>query len=345
MTFRDWMEAALYDSEHGYYCRVDRKRWGREGDYRTSPERSLLFSATFARFFTQLHEELGETTQWTILECGAGEGHFAAGVLKTLARKFSDAFELCQYVIDEKSTASQRIIEDRLQDFSLKARFETVGKISPFEGVVFANELLDAFPVHRLIMRDGKLCEFYVDSNSQGSFEWRIGPLSDGQLEEYFQHLGLELVEGQIAEVNLEVKDWLRGISAKLKRGFVVLVDYGAEAKQLFSPSRHKGTLRCFQRHEFVDDILSEPGVCDITATMNWTDIKLASNAIGFTEVRFESQNQFLMSAGLLEELDELFKGSVDEGEKAKLAVEAREMVLPGGMSDSFQVLWLSKGM
>src|SRR3954467_7435957 len=98
ITFRDWMEAALYDARDGYYCRRDRKRWGRMGDYRTSPERSLLFAATFARYFAKLHDELGSPEIWTIFEAGAGEGHFAHGLLQTLKQVFPETFSATRYV-------------------------------------------------------------------------------------------------------------------------------------------------------------------------------------------------------------------------------------------------------
>ena len=92
ITFRDWMDAALYDEREGYYCRGDRERWGREGDYRTSPERSPLFAATLARYFAKLHEELGSPAQWTIVEAAAGAGQFAEELLGTLQGQFPKVF-------------------------------------------------------------------------------------------------------------------------------------------------------------------------------------------------------------------------------------------------------------
>src|SRR6267142_1458975 len=101
LTFCEWMKAALYDSSEGYYCRSDRVRWGREGDYRTSPERSSLFAATFARYFDRLHEQLGRPSAWTILEAGAGQAHFAGGMLRTLQKFFPKVYAATSYVVDE----------------------------------------------------------------------------------------------------------------------------------------------------------------------------------------------------------------------------------------------------
>src|SRR5436853_7645084 len=108
ITFRDWMEAALYDARDGYYCRRDRKRWGRAGDYRTSPERSPLFAATFARYFARLHEELGSPNSLTLIEAGGGAGRFARVVLDTLQRDAPRVFDSLRYVFDEAGAASPR---------------------------------------------------------------------------------------------------------------------------------------------------------------------------------------------------------------------------------------------
>ena len=108
ITFHDWMRAALYDPDSGYYQRADRERWGRAGDYRTSPERSVLFAATFARYFARLYEDLGRPGAWTIVECGAGGGNFAAGVLEMLAREFPSIFDATRYVVLDVSDDALR---------------------------------------------------------------------------------------------------------------------------------------------------------------------------------------------------------------------------------------------
>jgi SAM-dependent MidA family methyltransferase len=163
-------------------------------------------------------------------------------------------------------------------------------------------------------------------------------------LQQYFERFSLRISEGQIAEVNLAAEDWLREVAGHLTSGFVVLVDYGAEASELFS-ERPEGTLRSIHRHHFVDEFLTAPGAYDITATVNWTHIKDAAERMGFAVLRFQAQSQFLLEAGFVDELELRTEAAADEGERASLRAEAREMILPGGMSDSFQVLVLSKGL
>jgi len=331
------MKAALYDPEHGYYQRSDRERWGREGDYRTSPERSQLFSATFALYFARLYEELERPAQWTIVECGAGDGSFAAGVLQTLAVQFPAVFAATKYVVCEVSQDAQRRVRERLVEFGDHVQFSDLVPIDI--GIYFSNELLDAFPVHRLVRTEQGLSELYVNVDSSGAFVWATGPLSSPRLAGFCDTYSVELAQGQVIEINLAADDWLAQVASKLAGGFVITVDYGAESAELYDPARPKGTLRAFSRHSFVDDVLSQPGEYDITSSVNWTQVKAVGEKLGLKVVDFASQDKFLLQAGLLEELDQQLSSAETEGQKASLTTGAREMILPGGMASSFQVL------
>jgi SAM-dependent MidA family methyltransferase len=279
------MNAALYDPVEGYYNRSDLKRWGREGDYRTSPERSQLFNATFARYFAKLYDELQTPAEWTIVEAGGGRGDFAAGVLRTLQEQFPQVFAATRFVPIETN--------------------EELEKLSPINpGVFFSNELLDAFPVHRLLQDGDRLAELYVDVDTDGKFVWSNGPLSIARLEEFCREYSVELENNQIIEVNLEIDSWLARVAEKLKAGYLITVDYGAESCDLYDVAlRPQGTLR------------------------------------GFSTVAFAPQDKFLLDAGLVYELErELTKAATAAG-KLSLSAGAREMILPGGMASSFQVL------
>lgn len=339
ITFHDWMKAALYDPEHGYYQRSDRERWGREGDYRTSPERSAVFAATFARYFARLYEELDRPAEWTIVECGAGDGSFAAGVLQTLSDQFPAIFAATRYVVCEVSQDALRRVRERLVEFGDRVQFHT-DLITVDTGIYFSNELLDAFPVHRVVKHEQGLSELYVGVDSTGAFVWTTGPLSTPLLAEFCSTYSIELAQGQIIEINLAVDHWLAQVVGKLANGFVITVDYGAEAAELYDSTRRlKGTLRAFSRHNFVDDVLAQPGAYDITSSVNWTQVKSVGQRVGLKVVDFASQDKFLLQAGLLEELQRQLSRAETEGEKASLTTGAREMILPGGMAASFQVL------
>jgi SAM-dependent MidA family methyltransferase len=342
ISFHDWMEAALYDEREGYYRREGVKRWGREGDYSTCPERSPLFAATFARLFGLLYEQLGKPGSFVIWESGGGAGHFARGVLETLARSCPEVFSATRYLFDEASAAA------RSQAQALLAPFDShVEYVNPCESasvydscIVFANELLDAFPVHRVTLTEGRLRELFVDANDSGEFVWTQREPSTPLLSEYLEQANVELAEGQAAEINLHASEWLKMAAARFRLGYLILVDYGAEASDLYNAAlRAQGSLRAFGRHRFMEDLLREPGTQDITTTVDWTTVKMACHEAGLEILSFERQDRFLLRAGLLEELARMSAEATDAAASQSLSASAREMILPGGMSESFQVM------
>ena len=340
ISFRDWMASALYDPELGYYCR-DRQRWGREGDYRTSPERSSLFAATFARYFVELYRELDSPPAWTLIEMGAGSGEFAAGVLETLQLRFPEVYAATRYFIDEVADVSRTLIQTRLEAHRDKIIFAKLEELEPVSaGLFFSNELLDAFPVHRVTLRDGAWREFFVEVNEEGEFAWQTGELSAEALVRYFAEADITLVEGQITEVNLQISAWAKLVAAKLERGFVITVDYGAKATELYSATlRPEGTLRGFRTHQFSANVLEHPGEQDLTTTVDWSHVMRAGEAAGLQTISFDRQDQFLLKAELLEELELKVSEASEDAERVRLRSSAREMILPAGMAASFQVL------
>lgn len=344
ISFRDWMAAALYDEHEGYYRRADRTRWGRDagGDYRTSPERSPLFAATFAHYFAALYAELDSPPAWTILEAGAGAGDFARVLLETLERAHPRVFQATRYYIAEISDDARRRARENLTAFTDRLEFcqNNLRGLSFECGLIFSNELLDALPVHRVRMRGGVLRELCVGLDEAGNFTWIEQEPIDPRLAAHFSRLRAPLAEGQIAEVNLAAEEWLADAASSLKRGYVITVDYGAEAVELYqSKERKEGTLRGFRAHQFVEDLLARPGEHDLTTTINWTSLKQAGEAAGLETISLQRQDEFLLRAGLLDELERLTTQLPTEAERLRLRLGAREMILPGGMSDSFQVL------
>jgi SAM-dependent MidA family methyltransferase len=314
------MDAALYDEAGGYYKRSDLKRWGREGDYRTSPERSELFAATFARYFAKLYDELQQPSEWAIVEAGPGAGDFAAVV--------------------------QRELRDQYTNYVLIESGAELADLPPIKaGIFFANEVLDAFPVHRLIRTGDELFELYVALNPEERFVWSNGPLSTPALNEFLREYSVEVEDGQIIEVNLAIDEWLSAVAARLESGYLITVDYGAESCDLYDAAlRPHGTLRAFSRHDFVDDVLAQPGDYDITSSVNWSQVQAAGARLGFTTIEFTQQDRFLMRAGLLDELERAMSRMTSDADKLSLSAGAREMILPGGMASSFQVLVQKRG-
>jgi len=364
ISFYEWMTTALYDERGGYYCRADRVRQGRAGDYRTAPETSPLFAATFARYFANLFARLGSPNSLTIIEAGAGNGEFAHGILTNLQSNHPEVFAATDYLIDEIGAASRARASARISDFEGKVRFAGVGnpRVSnpdlsglsdrptpaglpgwgprgrASDTIIFSNELIDAFPVHRVTMRDGKLRELCVGLNEH-RFVW-VDCEPNELVREYCRRVGLNLAEGQTAEINLDAEDFVARAAASIERGFLVTVDYGAERDELNStPHRFSGTLRAFHNHQLIEDVLARPGEQDLTTTVDWTQLREAGERAGLQTVRHERLDQFLLQEGLLDVLENLASGAPDDVEALRLRTSAREMILPHGLTASFQIL------
>lgn len=364
ISFYEWMKAALYDEREGYYCRADRVRQGRAGDYRTAPETSPLFAATFASYFAKLFLELGSPRKFTIIEVGAGSGASAHGILKTLRSEYPQIFGATKYLVNEISATSRARSAARLAEFGNQASVSSPTNRDPharspseavdregdsamqtlpdgrasetITGIVFSNELLDAFPVNRVTMRKGKLRQLYVGIDGS-DFIWVEGELEE-PIRDYCERVRHNLSEGQIAEINLDADEFIAHASGLLTTGYIITVDYGAERRELISRERPAGTLRAFYRHQFVN-LLTQPGDYDLTTTIDWTQLMEAGEREGLRTVRFEPLNKFLIAEGLLDRLADITRAMTDTAEALRLSTSAREMVLPTGMAAHFQVL------
>jgi SAM-dependent MidA family methyltransferase len=338
ITFHDWMQASLYDEQDGYYLRPGHLRQGKAGDYRTAPETSPLFAATFASFFSKLFTDLKWPPELTIFEAGAGSAHFAYGILEHLRRDFPEVFAVTNYVIDEISAAARERAAERLMEFADRVTFRPLDEIESTScaGIVFTNELIDAFPVHRIILRDGVLRELYVAVDDQ-RFIWIDGEL-DRAVTDYCRRLDLKLREGQIAEINLAAEHFVERSARLFDRGYLITVDYGAERDELLSsPDRFAGTLRAFRRHQMIDDPLAHPGDQDLTTTIDWTQVIEAGRRAGLRTLRLDRLDQFLLNEGA-NLLGRIASSSANAAESMRLLTSARELILPTGLAASFQV-------
>jgi len=346
ITFHDWMQAALYDEREGYYCRRDKIRQGRAGDYRTAPETSPLFGGAFAHYFMKSYFDLGAPERWTIVDVGSGAGDFARDVLSGLRRNFPKIFAATRYVIDEISAGAQSQILTKIAEFKDRVLFHRLDEIDESLpcAIIFSNELVDAFPVHRVIGRDGNLKELCVGLSEADDFVWVESEASSRVLE-YCERIQLRLAEGQIYEINLAAEDFVRRASSLTERGLLITVDYGAERDDLINdPNRFKGTLRTFHRHQLGDDALSRPGEQDLTTTVDWTQMIEAGEQNGLEALRLERLDQFLLSQGALEEMQTAAATISNQADLFNFNAGARELIMPTGMAASFQVLVQRKG-
>jgi len=213
-------------------------------------------------------------------------------------------------------------------------------------GCLFSNELVDSFPVHLVYQKDGEIKEVFVGHDGE-DFKEILGIPSTPSLMEYLQNYALPLTEGQRAEVNLNALSWLTEVSQILKKGFLLTIDYGYEAEELYHPARREGTLLCYYQHTTSSNPYERIGYQDITAHVNFTALIKKGAALGFKKNGLVEQYKFLIALGLLRDLESLeinrYQFSPGEFWKQKLAM--KNFLVPGGMGTLFKVLIQSKGV
>jgi SAM-dependent MidA family methyltransferase len=217
------------------------------------------------------------------------------------------------------------------------------GKIQ-MEGCFISNELLDAFPVHQVRVDHGNLKEVYV-AQENGQMKEQMGELSDPRIASYFQSMDITLQEGQKAEVNLDALDWMEKVARCLKRGFVLTIDYGYLAKELYASYRKEGTLLCYAQHRTSDNPYGRIGEQDITSHVNFTSLILKGEEVGLRFTGLVPQYQFLIALGLLQEMESLER-EMSEVEGFQLRLSLKHLIEPEiGMGEIFKVLIQHKGM
>ena len=330
ITFREFMELALYHPQVGYYS-TGKGSIGREGDYYTSSSLGPLFGRVLAKQLVQMLEILGGGV---LVEMGGGLGHLAKDVLEEMRNLDRDV----PYFIVEKSPAFKDVQREHLQGFPVEW-VDSLGYLDPLEGVFFSNELVDAFPVHMVEMADEGLKEVLVDWRA-GKFREILAPPTIPELEEYFWELGVELPLGFRTEVSLDALDWLQVLSSRLKRGFVITIDYGYPSHELYQDYRRRGTLMAYYRHQTEEDPYVRVGEQDLTTHVNFSALAHWGRKWGLDVTGFTDQAHFLLGLGVLD----LLSGRGDMPEfKNRLA--AKTLLLPGGMGDIFKVLIQHKGV
>jgi SAM-dependent MidA family methyltransferase len=298
MPFARFMELALYDPEGGYYRSAD-ARPGRGGDFLTAPELHPIFGEMIARAVTQVWDSLDRPDPFVVREHGAGDGELALPLLAALPTPVRyDPVD-----VDPRRIAT---LTSRLKGARLDGMLAPPGA-SAFDGIVIANEVLDALPVYRVRQRADHLRELAVDVDADGTFvEREIDPTTPA-LAERLESEGIHLVDGQTAEICLALEAWIADAAAPLRRGLLLLIDYGALAAELYDPVRRRdGTLRAYVRHQVSDDPYRLVGRQDLTAHVDVTAVERAAHAAGLTTVGITTQAEALIGLGIEERLREI---------------------------------------
>ena len=338
MTFAEFMEVALYWPSAGYY--TSRDPIGSHGDYFTSPLAHPAFGALLAVQLFQMWQLMGRPASFTVVELGAGNGLLCRDIMG-YAEGLPDGFGDClRYVcIDRREAAGHERGTDpahRLAASGLPLR--------GIEGCVLSNELLDAFPVHQIVMRNGCLREVFVELDAN-ELVTRTGKPSTPALAERLDNLGVTFAEGQSAEINLGLAGWAEETARALRQGFVLTIDYGRDAADLYSAEqRPRGTLTTYYQHLQTDAPLNRVGRQDISAQVDFTSVIRSGQQAGLEFLGAAAQGEFLQRLGIRGMLDRLGEAAMPRTEFVANRTGMLELVKPGGLGD-FQVVCQGKNV
>ena len=325
VSFRWFMEQALYHPDYGYYCANHASgRIGREGDFFTNVSVGPLFGRLLASQFIEMWEHLGRPAPFTIVEQGANNGEFAADALGTLG----ETIPFLEYRIVEPLAALRELQARKLAGFSSVRWEESLEGMEPFCGVHFSNELLDAMPFHLVRFSGGTWKERRVDFQ-EGKFVLVEFPAGE------FPELPPIRGEGHQTEVNREATRWVELAASKISRGFILAIDYGYPREEFYHPDRSAGTLTCYRQHRRSSDPLEHIGETDITAHVEFTSVIERACSCGMRLCGFTDQHRYMvgLAAPHLHELD------------AKSLRAFRTLMHPAFMGSAFKVLALEKGV
>lgn len=341
MSFEKFMDLALYAPGLGYYM-AGAHKLGQGGDFTTAPEVSRLFGGCVARQCAQALEALGTGE---ILEIGAGTGRLAADVLRRLASL--DSLPERYWILDVSPDLRER--QRDLLKREVPSLVDRVGWLDAppeaFQGVLLANEVLDALPVACFRWKEGEVMERGVEPAGQG-FRWSERPAPPAmrvRCHELFEAAGRAWPEGYVSEYCPRLPALTAELTRGLRGGLALWIDYGLPRSQYYLAERIEGTLVAHFRHRMIEDVLCCPGLLDLTAWVDFTAAAEAGAAAGFEIAGFSTQAHFLAGCGLDAEMQALAGG--DAQRLGPLAGEARRLMLPGEMGERFKVMGWAKGI
>ena len=346
ITFKSFMEMALYEPELGYYTSQNTKI-GRAGDFYTSSHLHPVFGAMLGKQIEEMWEIMGKPSAFQIVEMGAGAGYVCKDMLdyykglgaggQGLEREI---IKNLQYIIMELNPAMRKQQKKLLVDYSDKIRWvASLKELNNIKGCILSNELLDAFPVHLIEMED-EIKEVFVSADGEALKEIKEKP-DTNEISDYLKEFSVELPKQYRTEINLDIKKLLNEVNNALTEGFILTIDYGYPSWDYYSEDKDRGTLLCYHKHQVVEYPYQHIGEQDITAHVNFSSVKKWGEELGIKTIGFCQQGTFLMSLGIDEAIAEIHKNSSDYlFEVARI----KKLILPGTMGETHKVMIQYKG-
>jgi SAM-dependent MidA family methyltransferase len=355
ITFAEYMQEVLYHHQHGYYV-TQAIRMGDRGDFVTASHLAPDFGELLAEQLIQMWAVLRRPTPFVVLEMGAGQGILAKDLLTYLAQSHPECFAVMQYWIVEQSATLIKLQQQQLQGLPVQWwTWEQIPKAA-IVGCCFSNELVDAFPVHQILIQSGKLYEIYVttqpDADGQLQFQELVAEPSTPELAAYFDQLNLDLSQypdGYRSEVNLAALDWIKTVADRLQCGYLVTIDYGHLAHRYYSLGRRAGTLQCYYQQTHHSHPYVHIGYQDLTAHVDFTTLQHQGEGHGLQTLGFIEQGLFLMALGLGDRIaaishPESSSANVDLQHRLARRQALHTLIDPFGLGN-FGVLIQAKGL
>ena len=338
IAFHDWMRAALYQPRLGYY--ESEKIFGEQGDFTTAAAMGNWLALGFAESIGKSWKALGQPQNWTLIEQGGGHGDLLVHVLQALATQHIQPHKIIAVEISEKLRAYQTS-HFQAHGFDVEV-VATLQDIQPTENaILFSNELPDAFPVRAFVYRDKQAFERGVDWDGE-KFVWtELSPLTT----DIRNDIQAQWANNYCSEINPHLETWQQDISRLFERGVVLTVDYGYTQQEYYRPQRVEGTLMGHYQHQVVEDVLKlSPGVCDITAHVDFSALKQAGDNARLKSIAYTTQGAWLAQTKSVQQQIEKLAAHPSVDNIAEIT-HAKRLMLPTGMGESFKLLIQAKGL
>ena len=357
ITFAQFMQVCLYSPSGGFYS----SRGNRiSSHFGTSPTSHPVFGALIARQLEQMWHLLGDPPVFHVIEVGSGDGALARSIVDACWRMAPRLAQALYYVATDyqpcwlqlpdhnsgRDFGTEGLMGPKKEDTILGIQRVKAEGSRPFQNVVgciLCNELIDNFPVHRFAIRDGRVKEVFVTSEG-GNLTEVLDEPSTPRIEKRLASLELSLPEGYRGEVNLAMEDWTGQVARTLDRGFVLTIDYGKLAPDLYSPQNTQGTLVCYNRHVVSSNPYQDIGQQDITAQVDFTSLMRLGDRHGLTTVGYALQSQFLTNLGFSSFLDALRTQDLSAA-RMELGRMAMMTLVDSDEYGDFKVLSQTKGI
>ena len=338
ITFAEYMNLVLYHPQYGYYS-SGIVEIGSTGDFFTSSSLGEDFGQLLASQWWDMWQTMNCPVPFSIVEMGGGNGRTAYDILKYLQTFYPDFSQAVEYILIEESPELFRVQQEALKSLKgINITWKTWQEIpdNSIIGCFFSNELVDAFPVHLVGIKNNKLQEIYLTKEEEKIIETH-GEISTPKLQNYFNLVEIDLLtkdypEDYRTEVNLAALDWLSTVSNKLQKGYIFTIDYGYPATKYYHPQRYEGTLKCYYQHRHHNNPYINLGYQDITAHVDFTALEKQGQLCGLEKIGFTQQGMLLMALGLGDRLNQLSSGKYDIQEVFRRRDALHQLIAPTGL-------------